>query len=87
MVEELLLKAFINGGIGVGGGILAAYVYIRMKFHELQSKMDAMEKEREKTNEEIKDISKKIDTVLEYMSALRAIEKLLSAGITKIPLG
>ena len=81
MVEELIVKGLVSGGIGAGGGCLAAYVYIKSKLRELQNEIDAIKEARERENKEIEDVGKKLDKLLEYMPILRTLERRLSISV------
>lgn len=92
MHEELIAKAILSGGIGAGGGGLAAYFYLKWKWSELEHQIDALKKkhndemqalkeERDRDNKEIEEINKKLDKVLEYMTIFRTLERKIRISV------
>lgn len=92
MIEEVFLKAILSGGIGAGGGILAAFFYLKWKWSELENKIESLRKkhdeelknlqeERERDYKEIEEINKKLDKLLEYMTIFRTLERKIRISV------
>lgn len=80
MVEELIIKSLISGGVGAAGGALTAFFYLRERLTRVETEIKQIKKDREEENAEIKEMNGKLDKVLEYMSFFRMLESKLRIG-------